>query len=90
MPDGRIVVTFYSGWVCFYDVKTKKWTTFAEGLWYGLELEREIGKHEGTVLGHIPRRTHNGQASRRGLGRAAASQIVSDAVGVGLISLPAA
>ncbi|MEI6861712.1 MAG: PQQ-dependent sugar dehydrogenase, partial [Verrucomicrobiota bacterium] len=32
MPDGRIVVTFYSGWVCFYDVKTKKWTTFAEGL----------------------------------------------------------
>ncbi len=32
MPDGRVVVTFYSGWVCFYDAKTKKWTTFAEGL----------------------------------------------------------
>ena len=28
-------------------------TTFAEGLWYGLELEREIGKHEGTVLGQF-------------------------------------
>jgi len=27
-------------------------TAFAEGIWYGLELEREIGKHEGTVLGH--------------------------------------
>jgi protein phosphatase len=26
-------------------------TTFADGIWYGLELEREIGKHEGTVLG---------------------------------------
>ncbi len=32
MPDGRVVVTFYTGWVCFYDVKTKKWSTFAEGL----------------------------------------------------------
>lgn len=26
-------------------------TSFADGVWYGLELEREIGKHEGTVLG---------------------------------------
>ncbi len=32
MPDGRVVVTFYRGWVCFYDPKTKKWSTFAEGL----------------------------------------------------------
>jgi hypothetical protein len=32
MPDGRIAVAFYRGWICFYDPKTKKWTTFAEGL----------------------------------------------------------
>jgi glucose/arabinose dehydrogenase len=32
MPDGRIAVAFYRGWICFYEPKTKKWTTFAEGL----------------------------------------------------------
>ncbi len=32
MPDGRIVVLFYRGWVCFYNPKTKKWSTFAQGL----------------------------------------------------------
>jgi glucose/arabinose dehydrogenase len=32
MPDGRIAVAFYRGWICFYDPKTKQWTTFAEGL----------------------------------------------------------
>ncbi len=32
MPDGRVAVAFYRGWICFYDPKTKKWTTFAEGL----------------------------------------------------------
>ena len=32
MPDGRLAVAFYNGWICLYDVKTKKWTTFAEGL----------------------------------------------------------
>jgi len=32
MPDGRIAVSFYNGTVCFYDVRTKKWSTFAEGL----------------------------------------------------------
>ena len=28
-------------------------TNFAEGVWYGLELERDIGKHTGTVLGVV-------------------------------------
>ncbi len=32
MPDGRIAVAFYRGWICFYDPKTKQWSTFAEGL----------------------------------------------------------
>jgi hypothetical protein len=32
MPDGRVVVSFYSGSVSFYDVSTKTWSTFAEGL----------------------------------------------------------
>jgi hypothetical protein len=32
MPDGRVVVSFYNGAVSFYDVRTKTWSTFAEGL----------------------------------------------------------
>ena len=32
MPDGRVAVAFYRGWICFYEPKTKTWTTFAEGL----------------------------------------------------------
>ena len=32
MPDGRVVAAFYNGKVAFYDVRTKMWATFAEGL----------------------------------------------------------
>lgn len=32
MPDGRVVVSFYNGTVSLYDVRTKTWSTFAEGL----------------------------------------------------------
>lgn len=32
LPDGRFVACFLRGEVMFYDLKTKKWTLFAEGL----------------------------------------------------------
>jgi hypothetical protein len=32
LPDGRVAVAFYDGTVCFYDARTKNWSTFAEGL----------------------------------------------------------
>lgn len=78
MPDGRVVVSFYNGTVAFYDVQSKTWSTFAEGLHSPLGV-LPISNREVLVM-QMPELTL--LVDRDGDGRADLYKTVSDHFGL--------
>ena len=78
MPDGRIVVSFYNGQVCFYDKTTRTWSVFAEGLHSPLGV-LALSNREVLVM-QMPELTR--LVDRDGDGRADLYQTVSDYFGI--------
>jgi hypothetical protein len=78
LPDGRIVVTFYTGDVSFYDPASKTWSTFAQGLHSPLGV-LPISNRE-LIVAQMPELTR--LVDRDGDGRADEYRTVSDFFGL--------